>query len=237
MNRDDLYQKLLGLNALDSNNLPLTTPNTGSRRGVYQPKFDFSQGQAYSGDDKNAVIYRGDTYYEDVYKSQKRNALIGNTIGRTIGSIIPKIGEAAGMMADFNVEVMKSLVDVFTPGDTFKGNAISRATDNTVSEIFAKSEDWMKGRLPGLSTGAYDNATSFWDKAGTSTFWVNDVSDGLAFMISALVPGAALSKLGAGAKALKLAAASGLLKGGGEQFALTLPKILRGVNTVDAVTT
>lgn len=91
---------------------------------------------------------------------------------------------------------------------------ISNVADNGISKVFEQldqktKEDWFP-----LYQEAEDREKGFWNRLFTDgDFWAEDIADGAAFMASVFVPGMALSKLGLGAKLLRLG--SGLRWGTG----------------------
>lgn len=89
---------------------------------------------------------------------------------------------------------------------------ISNASDNAFSKVFDSLDEKVKKDWLPTYQEAEDREKGFWSRAFTDgDFWMTDVSDGLAFLVSAWVPGLALSKLKLGAGLIK--AASGLRVG------------------------
>lgn len=79
---------------------------------------------------------------------------------------------------------------------------ISKAADNTLYQAMSQFDDWTKNEWMPTFQEAADREKGFFSRLATDgDFWAEDVVDGVAFMASAFVPGAILSKIGVGAKA------------------------------------
>jgi hypothetical protein len=87
---------------------------------------------------------------------------------------------------------------------------ISKAADNSLYKVMEGFDDYTKNEWMPTFQEAADREKGFWNRFATDgDFWAEDAVDGLAFMVSAFVPGALLSKVGLGAAALRgLGAAS-----------------------------
>jgi hypothetical protein len=122
---------------------------------------------------------------ESWYKTTAKGLL-----GRLPLGIVTKVGQGAGF-----------ILGLANPTN-WDSDIISNAADNGLSQLFDKldektKEDW----LPTFQE-ASDRDKGFWNKFFTDgDFWMTDAVDGAAFLVSAWVPGMALSKLGLGAKA------------------------------------
>lgn len=81
---------------------------------------------------------------------------------------------------------------------------ISKAADNTLYKAMASFEDYTKNEWMPTFQEAADKEKGFWNRFATDgDFWAEDATDGLAFMLSAWIPGMALSKVGLGAAAMR----------------------------------
>jgi hypothetical protein len=133
--------------------------------------------------------YRRDN--EDYYAQFKNAGVtgvaenIGKFLGRTAGSAILKLGQGfAGLLAMGTAPFQD-------------GNYWTNVSDNVLVQGLSHAEDYLKDQLlPVYQNASARNMGVFHRMVSDNTFWTSDVSDGLAFMLSALVPGAAESKLG-----------------------------------------
>lgn len=81
---------------------------------------------------------------------------------------------------------------------------ISKAADNTLYKWMEGFDDYTKNEWMPTFQEAADREKGFWARVRSDgDFWAEDTVDGLAFMLSAFVPGMALSKVGLGAAALR----------------------------------
>ena len=80
----------------------------------------------------------------------------------------------------------------------------SKAADNSLAKAMESMDDYTKNEWMPTFQEAADREKGFWNRFATDgDFWAEDAVDGLAFMVSAFVPGAILSKVGAGAAAMR----------------------------------
>ena len=88
--------------------------------------------------------------------------------------------------------------------ENWDSNIISNAADNGFTKVFDELDEKTKQDWLPTFQEAADREKGFWSRAFTDgDFWMTDVTDGLAFLVSAWVPGIALSKLGVGVKLAK----------------------------------
>jgi hypothetical protein len=81
---------------------------------------------------------------------------------------------------------------------------VYKAADNWLYKAMESFDDYTKNEWMPTFQEAADREKGFWARAATDgDFWSEDVVDGLAFMVSAWIPGMALSKLGLGAAAMR----------------------------------
>lgn len=81
---------------------------------------------------------------------------------------------------------------------------IAKAADNSLAKAMESMDDYTKNEWMPTFQEAADREKGFWNRVATDgDFWAEDAVDGLAFMVSAFVPGALLSKVGAGAAAMR----------------------------------
>jgi hypothetical protein len=106
---------------------------------------------------------------------------------------VTKLGSGVGFIAG-----MANPVNWFA-----EDGYISAVADNSISGFFDSWEQDIKNQWLPTFQEAEDREKGFFSRAATDIdFWTEDFVDGLAFMASAWVPGMALSKVGAGAKAI-----------------------------------
>ena len=107
---------------------------------------------------------------------------------------INKVGEASGFLL--------GLASPWNYG-TEEG-VISKAADNSMYQFFSYLDDQTKNEWMPTFNEAADKEKGFWNRFATDgDFWAEDVVDGLAFMVSAWIPGLGFSKLGLGAAAMR----------------------------------
>lgn len=81
---------------------------------------------------------------------------------------------------------------------------VSKAADNALYSAMSQFDDYTKNEWMPTFQEAADREKGFFNRMFTDgDFWAEDAVDGLAFMLSAFVPGAALSKLGIGAATMR----------------------------------
>jgi hypothetical protein len=81
---------------------------------------------------------------------------------------------------------------------------VSKAADNALYSAMERFDDYTKNEWLPTFQEAADREKGFFSRMFTDgDFWAEDVVDGAAFMLSAFVPGAALSKLGLGAATMR----------------------------------
>jgi hypothetical protein len=118
----------------------------------------------------------------------------GKGLGRLGLGIVSKTGEGIGYIG--------GLLD----SDNWDADIISKASDNSFSEVFRSLDEKTKNEWLPTYQEAADRDKGFWSRAFTDgDFWMTDAVDGLAFLASAWVPGIALSKLQLGANLARLA--------------------------------
>ena len=108
------------------------------------------------------------------------------SLGRGIASrglsIIPKTLQGIGHVGGF--------ISSLLPGGDF-----SDVYDNAWVEMFSKMDEGLKEIFPIYAQEAYSEG-SILEQMGTHKFWAEDAFDGAAFMVSAMLPGAAVGKVG-----------------------------------------
>lgn len=157
-----------------------TTPN----------RAPFSEARKFVGEDYG-YIFGADN--EDFYgQRQSGLAKLGKGIFINLPVLaVAKTGQGLGFVAN-----------LFNPENMFSDEGyFASAVDNGFSNAFATLEDKLKNEWSWTKTfqEAEDREKGFWSRMFTdANFWSDEVVDGTAFMLSAYLPGGALSKLGVG---------------------------------------
>lgn len=139
-----------------------------------------------------------DDYYAQHYQSGVWGFTkgVGKMLGRFGIGLLGKVGQSFGF-----------LTGMVNPANWDK-NFFLNASDNALVKIFEQLDTEVKDDWIPVYQEAADRDKGFWGRMLTdSTFWTSDFADGAAFLVSAFVPGAAVTKLGLGARV-----ASGLSK-------------------------
>ena len=139
-----------------------------------------------------------DFYYRNVYANNSfaynlgANALRFTT--RTLAGAALKFTEGLGYVGA-----------AVNPFNWFSGEFVTRVADNAFSKAITEGEEAFKN-LDGLAVYRsidYDKK-GFFNKLGDATFWNEDISDGLSFMLSAAIPAGGLGLIGRAGKLGKL---------------------------------
>lgn len=127
---------------------------------------------------------------DDFYgKQEGAFKTFGKGVGRLGVGVVSKVGEGVGFIG--------SLLNPMN----WDSDIISNASDNAFSNLFNQLDEKSKTEWLPTYQEADDRDKGFWSRAFTDgDFWMTDTVDGLAFLVSAWVPGLALSKLSLGAK-------------------------------------
>lgn len=121
---------------------------------------------------------------------------------KTIGAVAFKLPTYIATKALQGAGFIGGLISPWNYG-TEEG-VISKAADNWLYTAMESFDDYTKNEWMPTFQEAADKEKGFWNRFATDgDFWTEDVVDGLAFMLSAWIPGMALSKLGLGAAALR----------------------------------
>lgn len=147
---------------------------------------------------------RGIDMQDLAYDMQSGGELALYGLGRLLGTTITKTLQGFAGLAGAPAALITGNMDAIT--DNFMVNAIEGLEEN------------IKESMPINKSKKYTQGNVF-KQMLTPEFWMDDGIDGLAFLLSALIPGVGVSKLGTGGKVL-----SGISK----NFAKTLSKIAAG---------
>lgn len=87
----------------------------------------------------------------------------------------------------------------------------SQIWDNPINQAMDQTDEELKKMFPVYNSMAYDTAGGLFGKMATTSFWANDMFDGLAYLASAWVPSTGVSAL-VGAAGRSLSAANSTTK-------------------------
>lgn len=207
------YNKLLGLVDLNNNNMDKGMDAAGALKAQNDPLYrtsfgDFTPDVVYDPYDAGAFsprrgMYRGDPNLitQAQYENQRNYARVLNGIGRVGGGAALKAVQGVGFLGALGYETFRGFLD----GVDTEGNAVGRAVDNGFSQFFMNLEESFKENVvPILKPENYDEMGilgKMFNSGGS--FFLDEVADGLAFMLSTYVPGGMLSKLNTGSKMAK----------------------------------
>lgn len=113
-------------------------------------------------------------------------------------SIVPKVGQGIGHVLGFGSSVLKGGINSWDPSDW----KVEDMYDNAIVKAFQDLDEGIKETIPVYQSKAYTEG-NWTQKMFTTSFWATDGFDGLAFLASAYVPGAAIGKLGKISTALR----------------------------------
>jgi len=118
-------------------------------------------------------------------------------VGRLGLGVISKTGEGVGYIGGLGVGLVGG---VLNPSE-WDSDIISNASDNAFSNLFSQLDEKSRNEWLPTYQEANDRNKGFWSRAfSDGDFWMTDAVDGAAFLISAWIPGLALSKVGLGAR-------------------------------------
>ena len=119
---------------------------------------------------------------------------------KTFGKGVSRFGLGTAIKVGQGVGFVAGLLDP----TNWDSDIISKAADNGFSQVMNGLDKKMQEEWLPTFQEASDRDKGFWWRAfHDGDFWMTDVTDGLAFMASAWIPGLGLSKLGLGVKAAR----------------------------------
>lgn len=150
--------------------------------------------------------YRYGVDMDDFYgEMESPLTTFGKGLGRFGLGVVTKAGQGVGY-----------ILGLAFPGN-WDENIISNAADNGITYLFDQLDEKTKQDWLPTFQEAADRDKGFWNKFFTDgDFWMTDAVDGAAFLVSAWIPGLALSKLGVGARLAQTLSATRLGVGGAE---------------------
>ncbi|MCK9429276.1 MAG: hypothetical protein M0R17_04680 [Candidatus Omnitrophica bacterium] len=204
INRD--YSKYLG-NVIEYEN-PLSDRPTGI--GQEEPMFNRYILPDYVVDAMDEVDHPaqlGSLTPESLNELRYQHQSVGGDIARggvrTVGKIVQEvahlIGFTGGVIGQVGSEIGGAFGWTGKPKDTslIFDNAFNNGVDNVFNSIFEKDGASLKTYVPKKVQDG-----SFWNNLGSTAFWATEGADAVGFFASMMAPGAAVSKIGAGAKIL-----------------------------------
>jgi hypothetical protein len=149
-----------------------------------------------------------DFYYKNEFKNKTLAGRVIETgykgVGRLLSTAVTKLFQGVGYVGSMLVNSIPEIGDIVTGKND--NNWLETVADNGFSKWFQDLENDIKDKwMPVFKPSGWDNK-GFFEKLGYGGFWSDEVSDGLAFMASAIIPGTAIGKIGSGVSILGKAA-------------------------------
>lgn len=229
-----LYDKTLGLEIDPLDGMTYRNPNivkTATKFGELESR-NYSQGWKYDPTMQEDVgeyfqnIDVNDKYLQrenitsgdldDLNEVQYRNQTTGeawrNGFTSRVLSIIPKVANMPGVVGGFAATLGDYLIDSIDPD---KESSWAESLDYTYNNFWVNAmssvDEGLKDLMPVYGSKNNYGSPSLLKNMGSAKFWAEDMFDGLAFTVSAMIPGVGIAK---GLQALQLAGkASGMFKG------------------------
>lgn len=158
-----------------------------------------------------------DFYYRNQYMSDgavwRTTKNFARFISRVVPSALLKFGQGVGYIGSMLTSIGSD-------------NYWADVADNAFSNFLTETEDKMKNsQLLNVYKKAGFDEQGFFSKLTDATFWNESVADGVAFMVSAMIPAAGIGRLG------KIGALAGEVNAFARPFATTnvLGRIAQGV--------
>jgi hypothetical protein len=123
----------------------------------------------------------------------------GGFLEKTLESAVVKIGQGLGTI--FGATVGNAANAAFGERYTGFDDWLSSSTDNILSKFFDNWDENLKNRYHYFQEKSDRDNKGFVQSLGDGDFWMNDISDGLGFLISSMFEAGLVSKLGLGTKA------------------------------------
>lgn len=155
-------------------------------------------------------IMEGQSVNNNREQNQGALSLTGAFVGRVLGTGLAKVAEGfsvlgsaagAGILTALDNPLTHDFISELTGGTDY--NSIDRIINNPVNKVFFDLEDKIKEVMPVYHSDDWGNKSVSQKFFGNFGEWMADQgADGVAFALSALIPSAAVSKLGLGAMIL-----------------------------------
>ncbi len=122
----------------------------------------------------------------------------GGFLEKTLESAVVKTGQGLGGLFGMTIGNLSNL----TFGETYTGfdDWLSKSTDNVLSQFFTNWDENLKQRYHYFQEKSDRERKGFVQSLGDGDFWMNDISDGLGFLISSMFEAGLISKIGLGTK-------------------------------------
>lgn len=193
------------LGGVGNYNLPNVLPNTGYDAAAGESNIiDMPTRSRY---DKG--IMEGQNVADVRSANQGGLALTGAFLGRVLGTGLAKVSEGFSVLGSAVGAGLAGLVDATGLDNLFgtemddRHHSLDRIINNPINQIFFDLEDKIKEVMPVYHDSKWDNKSVSEKFFGNFGEWMADQgADGIAFALSAIIPSAAVSKLGLGAAIL-----------------------------------
>lgn len=123
----------------------------------------------------------------------------GAFLEKTLESAVVKTGQGLSSLYGLSIGNTVKLLE----GESYDSFAdwVAKSSDNVFSSVFNNWDGWLKDRYHYYQEASDRTKKGFAASLGDGDFWMNDVSDGLGFLVSAMFEVGLISKLGLGTKA------------------------------------
>jgi len=152
--------------------------------------------------DRDNLFYDATRDNEEFYAQQQGAAeMLGAGLLRLGLTTVTKLGSGLSYVG---AGITNAIASPFWDTEDKLTRFMSATADNAFVNFFNNLEDDIKTDLLPMYQDASDSNKGFFGRAFTDlNFWTDDFVDGAAFMASSMLPGAALGKLGLGAKLVR----------------------------------
>lgn len=137
-------------------------------------------------------------YKERAAQNQSNAAKFGNAAARIPFGIAGKVIEGTGYLLGGSTALIGEGIDRVTSYDQTAGEGFNIAFENPLAKSGRAIQDWMTGITEIHNRKAYTDGDAF-TRFFMAENWAQ-ISDGIQFLISAMIPAMGVSKLGTGAK-------------------------------------
>lgn len=122
----------------------------------------------------------------------------GGFLEKTLESAVVKLGQGLG--AIWGLTLGNSAKGLTGEGFENYGDWLSKASDNILSNTFNNWDENLKERYHYFQEKSDRDNKGFIQSMGDGDFWMNDVSDGIGFLVSSMFEAGLVSKVGLGTK-------------------------------------
>ena len=123
----------------------------------------------------------------------------GGFLEKTLESAVVKTGQGFGGLFGMTIG---NLGNLLSGNESYSGfqDWLSKSSDNIMSSLFNNWDENLKERYHYFQEKNDRDRKGFIQSLGDGDFWMNDISDGLGFLVSSMFEAGAISKLGLGTK-------------------------------------